>query len=154
MFLRSPLLPLIIFVLSFGVLPPLSHANEQMVTQCVQMMKEQTAGNTSITMRALDHGKYCQCIVDNATKSGANTEDAASTAQKCMNENARANFIPLCQKEVAPEIQKATNKALDCVCFFDKTVEQSLALVKSGKNTVTPEEEQAIALKSLELCSR
>ena len=151
---KSLFLCSISFAISLCFVPTNSYANEIAIAQCVRVMKEQTAGNTSFAMRALDQNNYCKCIVDNMTKTGSKKEDVSIISQRCMNDNARANFIPLCQKEFAPEIQKATNRALDCVCFFDKTVELSIELIKSGKTSATPADEQAIAMKSLELCSR
>ena len=144
---------LLFCVLSFTALIALSACgkpNEQVMAQCLQMMDEKLAADKSLLTRALNKEGYCTCLVE----SGKDSKDHTETARQCMTANSRDGFINLCNTELAPEIVKGTQKNLDCGCFYDQSTSEALKLAQSGQTNISPQQEQDIALKALQSCSR
>ena len=123
---------------------------EQAMAQCIKMMDEKLAADKSLLVRALNKEGYCTCLVE----SGGKGKDHTETARQCMTANSRDGFVNLCNTELAPEVVKGTQKTLDCGCFYDQSTGEALKLAKDGQTTITPQQEQDIAMKALQSCSR
>lgn len=123
---------------------------EKAMAQCLQMMDEKLAADKSLLTRALNKEGYCSCLLESKKGSTDHTE----TARQCMTANSRDGFINLCNTELAPEVVKGTQKNLDCGCFYDQSTGEALKLAKGGLASISPQQEQDIAMKALQACSR
>ena len=122
---------------------------EQVMAQCLQMIEEKLATDKSLLTRALNKEGYCTCLVESK-----GSKDHTETARQCMTANSRDGFINLCNAELAPEVAKAARQTLDCGCFYDRSTGEALKLAQGGQASISPQQEQDIALKALQACSR